>query len=78
MSEIDWYKMTERPEERELRQKIRRAAIVELIGLAVMTPFSLLLFWLFLAATPPQSSAINDLEEDCPDAVRTSNLEDAP
>ena len=63
MSEIDWYRMTERPEERELRRKIRRAAIMEWIGLAVLTPLSVLLFWLYLVATPPQSSAINDMEE---------------
>lgn len=62
MSEIDWYKMIERPEERELRRKIRRAAIMEWIGLVVLILFSVLLFWLFLVATPPQSSAINDLE----------------
>lgn len=62
MNVIDWYKMTERPEERELRRKIRRAAIMEWIGLAVLTPLSILLFWLYIAATPPQSSAINDLD----------------
>ena len=62
MNEIDWYKMTERPEERELRRKIRRAAIMEWIGLAVLIPLSIFLFWLYLAATPPQSSAINDLD----------------
>ena len=62
MDEIDWYKMTERPEERELRRKLRRAAILQWIGLAVLIPLSVLLFWLFLVATPPQSSAINDLE----------------
>jgi hypothetical protein len=59
----DWYKKTERPEERELRRKLRRQAIVEWIGLAALIPISILLFWLYLAATPPQSSAINDLEE---------------
>lgn len=74
----EWYRETEWPEERELRRKIRRAAIVEWIGLAVLIPLSILLFWLNLASTPPQSSAINDLEEDCPNAVRTSNLEAAP
>lgn len=58
----DWYKMTERPEERELRRKIRRAAIAEWIGLAVLFPLSIVCFWLYLAATPSQSSAINDLD----------------
>ena len=87
MSEIDWYRMTERPEgcaeeakprrgaaseakrpkgpqgaARELRRKLRRQAIMEWIGLAVLTPLSVLLFWLLLAATPDQSSAINDLD----------------
>lgn len=70
MSEIDWYKMTERPDERELRRKIRRVAIVEWIGLAVLIPLSILLFWLFLAATPDQSSAINDLDAAA-EAVRS-------
>ena len=62
MSEIDWYKMTERPEERELHRKIRREAIMEWIGLAALIPLSAALFWLYLVATPPQSSAINDLD----------------
>lgn len=64
MELTDWYKMTERPEERELRRKLRRAAILQWVGLAVLIPLSIFLFWLFLAATPPQSSAVNDLEED--------------
>lgn len=59
----DWYRMTEWPEERELRRKLRRAAIAEWIGLAVLIPLSILLFWLFVIATPDQPSAINDLEE---------------
>jgi len=64
MNEIDWYRMTERPEERELRRRIRRAAIMEWIGLAVLIPLSIFLFCLYLVATPPQSSAINDLEAE--------------
>ena len=78
MDEIDWHKMTERPEERELRRKIRRVAILKWIGLAVLIPPSIFLCWLLLVVTPDRSSAINDLEEDCPNAVRTSNLEAAP
>ena len=60
----DWYKETERPEERELRRKLRRAAIWEWIGYVVLLVLGIVLFWLYLAATPPQSSAINDLEEE--------------
>ena len=63
MSDIDWYKMTERPEERALRRKLRRAAIWEAIGLVVLTPLSIILFWLLVVMTPDQSIAINDLEE---------------
>lgn len=59
----NWYKLTERPEERRLRRKIRRAAIMEAVGGFVMAGMSVLLFWLYLAVTPQQSSAINDLEE---------------
>lgn len=59
----DWYKKTERPEERELRRKLRRMAILQWIGLIVLIPFSILLFWLLLIVTPDQSSAINDLTE---------------
>ena len=59
----DWYKKTERPEERELRRKLRRMAILQWIGLIVLIPVSILLFWLLLIVTPDQSSAINDLEE---------------
>jgi len=64
MELTDWYKMTERPEERELRRKLRRAAILQWVGLAVLIPLSMLLLWLFVVVTPPQSSAVNDLEED--------------
>ena len=59
----DWYKMTERPEERELRRKLRRMAILKWIGLIVLIPVSILLFWMLLIVTPDQSSAINDLTE---------------
>ena len=59
----EWYKKTERPEERELRRKLRRMAILKWIGLAVLIPLSILLFWLLLIVTPDQSSAVNDLEE---------------
>ena len=59
----DWYKKTERPEERELRRKLRRMAILQWIGLIVLIPVSILLFWLLLVVTPDQSSAINDLTE---------------
>ena len=59
----DWYRETERPEERELRRKLRRKAILEVIGGILLAIFGVALFWLYLAATPPQSSAINDLEE---------------
>ena len=59
----DWYKMTERPEERELRRRLRRMAILQWIGLIVLIPVSILLFWLLLIVTPDQSSAINDLTE---------------
>lgn len=59
----DWYRETDRPEEREFRRKLRRKAIIEWIGLAVLIALSILLFWLFVIATPDQSSAINDLEE---------------
>lgn len=59
----DWYKKTERPEERELRRKLRRMAILQWIGLIVLIPISILLFWMLLIVTPDQSSAINDLTE---------------
>ncbi len=59
----DWYRETERPEERELRRKLRRQAILEATGGILLAIFGVVLFWLYLAATPPQSSAINDLEE---------------
>ena len=45
----DWYRETERPEERKLRRRLRRAAIMEWVGLAVLIPLSVLLFWLCLA-----------------------------
>lgn len=63
MSEIDWYKMTERPEERELHRKIRREAIMEWIGGVLLATLVVVLSWLYLVVTPLQSSAINDLGE---------------
>ncbi len=59
----DWYKKTERPEERELRRKLRRMAILQWIRLIVLISVSIPLFWLLLIVTPDQSSAINDLTE---------------
>ena len=64
MNDIDWYKMTERPEERALQRKLRREAILEVIGGILLAILGIVLFWLYLAVTPPQSSAINDLEEE--------------
>jgi hypothetical protein len=52
----DWYRATETEAERELRRKLRRKARLEAvlgwIGLAVLIPLSILLFWLYLVATP--------------------------
>ena len=63
----DWYKKTESPEEREYWRKVRRQEfwrmVRELIGLFLLTVLVVVLFWIFLAATPPQASAINDLTE---------------
>lgn len=63
----DWYKKTERPEEREYWRKIRRQefwnTVREVIGLILLSIMGFVLFWIFLAATPPQASAINDLTE---------------
>lgn len=64
MNIIDWYKETERPEERELRRRLRLGEICEWFGYVVLLVLGIVLFWLYLAATPPQSSAINDLEEE--------------
>ena len=58
----DWYKKTERPEERELRRKLRRREIMEFIGGMLTGGLILLLVWLYVIVTPDQSSAINDLE----------------
>lgn len=60
----DWYKKTERPEERALLRRLCLAAIWEWIGCVVLLVLGVVLFWLYLAATPPQSSAVNDLEEE--------------
>ena len=59
----DWYKKTERPEERELRRKLRRREIMEFIGGMLTGGLILLLVWLYVIVTPDQSSAINDLTE---------------
>ena len=59
----DWYKKTERPEERELRRKLRRREIMEFIGGMLTGGLILLLVWLYVIVTLDQSSAINDLTE---------------
>ena len=64
MNEIDWFKMTERPEERALRRKLRRRAIFEWIGGIPLAIIAVVFSWICIAATPPQSSAINDLEAE--------------
>ena len=68
MSIENWYKLTERPEERELRRKIRRdtfwRAAGDVAGGVLVFALYALLGFIILAATPPQSSAINDLEAE--------------
>lgn len=68
MNTIDWYRMTERPEERELRRKIRRdefwRAAGDVAGCVLVLALFALLGYIFLAVTQPQSSAINDLETE--------------
>ncbi len=59
----DWYKKTERPEERALRRKLRRREIMEFIGGMLTGGLILLPVWLYVIVTPDQSSAINDLTE---------------
>lgn len=49
------FEMTE--EERALEKKIRRENIKEAIALIIAVPLFVLLFWLFLVATPDQMSA---------------------
>lgn len=49
------FEMTE--EERALEKKIRREKIKEAIALIIAVPLFVLLFWLFLFATPDQMSA---------------------
>lgn len=49
------FEMTE--EERALEKKIRRENIKEAIALIIAVPLFVLLFWLFLFATPDQMSA---------------------
>ena len=50
-----YFEMTE--EERALEKKIRRENIKEAIALIIAVPLFVLLFWLFLFATPDQMSA---------------------
>ena len=49
------FEMTE--EERALEKKIRRENIKEAIAFIIAVPLFVLLFWLFLFATPDQMSA---------------------
>jgi hypothetical protein len=49
------FEMTE--EERALEKKIRRENIKEAIAFIIAVPLIVLLFWLYLVATPDQMSA---------------------
>ena len=49
------FEMTE--EERAIEKKIRRENIKEAIALIIAVPLFVLLFWLYLFATPDQMSA---------------------
>ena len=49
------FEMTE--EERALEKKIRRENIKEAIAFIIAVPLFVLLFWLYLVATPDQMSA---------------------
>ena len=64
----DWYEKTKRPEEQEYWRKVRRQefwkAVCKVIGLILLSILGVVLFWLYLAITPAQSSAINDLEAE--------------
>ena len=60
----DWCKATERPQERELRRKLRRAAIGDMVGGLLMVAAGFLFLLLYLVATPQWSSAIEEAEEE--------------
>ena len=77
MNNEDWYKMTERPEERELRRKKRHEAAWQWVGAILSAIVGVVLFLLYLDVTPRQSSAINDLEE-ADAAARHSETEARP
>lgn len=72
----DWYRANETNAERELSRKLRRKARLEsalgCIWIAVLIPLSIILFWLYVVATPDQSSAISDLEEGATERARQS------
>lgn len=51
--------LTER--EKEIEKEIRRQNILEFIGLCIVIPLGVLLFWLYLLATPHQRSAEADM-----------------
>ena len=55
-----WYKLTEREEERALRRRLARRAVLEVIGFLFVTVLVALVCWLFLASTPSQWSAEAD------------------
>ena len=52
-----WYKLTEREDERALRRRLARRAVLEVIGFLFVTVLVALVCWLFLASTPSQFSA---------------------
>lgn len=52
-----WYAITEREDERALRRRLMRRAVLEFIGLVAVAGLTILCCWLFLACTPSQFSA---------------------
>ncbi len=55
-----WYAITEREDERALRRRLMRRAVLEFFGILAVAVLAILLCWIFLAATPSQWSAEAD------------------
>ena len=52
MNVNDWYGLTERPEERALKSRLRRQMAVECVAGCFALATGLALMWIFLAVTP--------------------------
>ena len=57
----DWYRLTERTEERALRRRLRREAALDAVGTVLLALAMGVICWLWAAAGPTAYDEVDDL-----------------